>query len=301
MRVRTCAGMAVRPTGRPRTRAEPLVRPHARLSAFIADRANDAGWGLEVVGLAENLESRLNPVSLQPPRLRFYKAVFLEKSGQPSSAVLEVLLEGARMWCDRLPGPLGIRDYQQAVGGMHDHFRKLSVMLLREGRNEEAFLAFEIGRARTFAVEVNGDHAHPLVSTNPFAQGTIDCSLLKRMQAGLGQDHLVVFLAILPPHLVAFIVGRDSLQVCQRELAKDLTEANAFGEAVRTMSSALELGKGVNCMPEQIATLARELADRIGNRSIVLLAPHEWLHKVPWRAAAPRQRDQQDGGAAGNW
>lgn len=254
------------------------------IAAFIADRNNDCAWGMEVIRLAETLESQLSPSSLQPAKLRFYKAVFLEQSGQPVAEVLNALLEGARLWCERIPGPLAMSDYQQAVGSMHDHFRKLSVLLLREGKNDEAFVAFEIGRARAFAVEISGDYHHPFLATNPFRESAVDCALLKRIQAGLDAIHLVISLAILPPNLVAFIVGRNSLEVCKVDLVKDINGANVFGDAVRAMSAGLENGKGVGCIPDQIVALSREIAGKIGTRNIVLLAPHAMLHKVPWRS-----------------
>lgn len=253
------------------------------IAASLADEHKDHAWGMEVVSLAVEMEHRLAPTSLQPPRLSFYKAAFLEQSGHASSEVLDALLDGARLWCDRLPGPLSMSDYQQAVGLMHDHFRKLSGILLRDGRNREAFVAFESGRARAFAVEVNGDYQHPLLATNPFRESEVDCSLLNRIQEGLTEDHLVISLAVLPPNLVAFIVGRNLLEVCAVPLASDAASADAFGAAVHAISSGLRDGKGVDCIPDQIKCFGREVASKLGKRSIALLAPHALLHKVPWR------------------
>lgn len=254
------------------------------IAACIADRDGDCRWGMEVVRLAEDLEPKLDASSLQPPKLRFYKAAFLEKLGEPVSKVLETLIDGSRLWCERLPGRLSARDYQQTVGGMHDHFRKLGSMLVEHGRNEEAFVAFEIGRGRSFAIEVHGDHTHPLLSANPFGENGVDCILLKRIQSGLKQEQCMVSLAILPPNLVAFIVSHDSLKVCRIALAKDLAEAKVFGDAIRALSSELESGKGKNAIPNQIFELSCAIAADLGKQTIVLLAPHSILHKVPWRA-----------------
>lgn len=254
------------------------------IAAFLADEYRNPVWGMEVVRRAIVMEERLEPKSLQPARLRFYKASFLEQSGQPVAEVLTALLEGARLWCERLPASLALSDYQLVVGMMHDHFRKLSRTLLDEGRNDEAFVAFEVGRARAFTVEVSGNHTHPFLVTNPFGESMVDCAILNRIQAGIISEHLIISLAVLPPKLVAYIIGRESVEICQVDLVTNSDGAERFGAAIKEVSANLENGRGIACLPDQAIALVREIAGKIGTRSIVLLAPHALLHKVPWGA-----------------
>jgi hypothetical protein len=239
---------------------------------------------MEAVRLAEALEEKLSPESLHPAKLSFFKATFLQDLGRPPAEVLDVLLAGARVWCDRLPGPLGLNDYKDAAGLMHDHFRKLSALLHQEGRNAEAFVAFEIGRARGFAIEVNNGNRHPFLEANPFQGNIVDQSLMTRIQGHLRNDEVLVSIAILPPELVAFIVGSDGLQVSAVDLVEHMADANAFGQAIRAIPANLENDRGLGCFPPQVLAVAKKISEVIGPQRIVLLAPHAMLHKVPWRS-----------------
>jgi hypothetical protein len=253
------------------------------IGAYLAYEYKDWVWGQEAVRRAKQIEKKLNPRTLDPARLRFYDAVFIEQVGQQIQEVLAALLEGARLWCERLPGPLGSEDYREVVTLMHEHFRKLSAVLLTEKRWSEAFLAFEIGRSRGFAVEVFGGYEHPFLTANPFQREEIDCSLVERIQVGLAPAEAVVSLAILPPNLVAFVVSRERVDVYSVPIGKDLEAIKSFALEVHAIPAALENGRRFDCIPKQLTTLSAKISKQVAHRTIVLLAPNAVLHKVPWR------------------
>ncbi|PWU16972.1 MAG: hypothetical protein C5B50_12290 [Verrucomicrobia bacterium] len=253
------------------------------IAAYLADKENDPFWGSEVVQLAEALEPRLSQDSLHPAQLRFYKAVFRERYGASDAEVLNVLLEGARMWCERLPGRLQVRDYQAMVGLMHDHFRKLSAAMLTVGRNEEAFIAFEIGRARGFALERNKGQQDPILSANPFRTNPMDLTMVREIQDGLTENEVFASVAVLPPSLVAFIISKQTITVRAVDLVSNLQEADSFAATLDSIPKQVENQRGIDCIPEQVVAITRELVQAVGDKKIVLLAPHALLHKVPWR------------------
>jgi hypothetical protein len=252
------------------------------VAGSLAGKWGDPVWGMEVVHLAEALEQRLSAQCLHPAKLSFYKATFLEISDRPIAEILEVLLAGARIWCEKLPGPLGLEDYQSAVSLMHDHFRKLSAKLLQVGRTEEGFVAFETGRARSFAMEIKGNR-RTFLDENPFRAATVERSLLTRVQAGLKSDEIFISIAVLPPDLVAFIVGRDGLQVRVVGLVANLPEADAFWKTISAIPTNLEHSKGPDSFPPQVLEIGKMIVEAIGTRKLAVLAPHALLHKVPWR------------------
>lgn len=252
-------------------------------AGFLAGQVHDPIWGMEVVRLAEALEGKLSPNCLHPAKLSFYKATFLEDSGCPVAELLDVLLVGAKVWCERLPGPLvELEDYQSAVSLMHDHFRKLSALLLQEGRIEEAFVAFETGRARSFAMEITGNR-QTFLAENPFRGSAVQQSLLTRVQAGLKSNEIFISIAVLPPNLVAFVVGRDGLEVRVVGLVANMPEADTFWKTISAIPTNLENGRGQDSFPPQVLEIGKMIAEVIGTRKLAVLAPHALLHKVPWR------------------
>jgi tetratricopeptide (TPR) repeat protein len=252
------------------------------ISACLADECDDAEWGMVAILAAEKLEPILSPKSLHPAKLRFYKAVFFEKQGADDQA-LQALIEGARLWCDRLPGQFALDDYRHAARTLHDHFRWLAKKLLERGRNKEAFIAFETGRARAFALELTQHSEHPLVSSNPFNETAVDCSQLDSISENLAQSEAIVSFGILAMELVAFVIGHDTFELCKIQF-QSTSEAMLFASSVATIASALEHGKGGGAVPAQASRLATDIARVLGNRRIVSLSPHGTLHNVPWRA-----------------
>jgi len=254
------------------------------IAASLAEKANDPVWGLEAVRLAEAIEPRLREDNLAPAKLFFYKAALLEKAGRPIAEVLSVLLQGAQAWCQRLPGKLNVLDYRDAVRVLHDHFRKLSSVLLQENRKEEAFVAFEMGRARGFWIEASKGKQDPILNSNAFRHSRVDVEILDRIRDALEPDEVFVSVAIIPSNLVAFILGKDGLSTRSVPLVQDLAQANAFRESLRLVPENLRQGRGIDSIPAHAGRIAAEIADQVGQSRITLFAPHSILHSAPWRA-----------------
>jgi tetratricopeptide (TPR) repeat protein len=252
------------------------------IAAKLAHDIRDPAWGLDVVQKAAQIESKLGAHNLNEARLQFYKARFYEMERKPPQEILKVLQEGARMWCERLPGQLELTDYQQAISVMHNHFCWLAQLLLDDQRTEEAFMVFEVGRARSFAVELNGNYDHELVTVNPFEAATINCALLGRLKAGLGKREVVITVAALRGELVTFVVGRDTVEVSRIPLSTR-DEIIAFNEKLGKLIEGLRQGTGTNALPPQLSQLGQSIAGILGGRTVVLFSPHEVLHLVPWR------------------
>ncbi len=253
------------------------------IACFAANEANDHSWAEEELRLAKQIESKLEQSSVLPAKLSFLEADHLERTGRPTDEVLKALINGAETWCDKTSTRLQFSDFCQVTGQMHDHFRKLSAMLLNAGRSDESFVSFESGRARAFALETAESLQHPLLETNSFHEGRIDCTLLSELQQRLGEHEVVISVAILPPRVVAFIVGTSSVDVCAVDIGGDADGADAFETAVDALPERLRHGKGGQCIPEKLLTLATAIKSQIGSKRIAALSPHSILHKVPWR------------------
>jgi tetratricopeptide (TPR) repeat protein len=253
------------------------------IAAYLANEIEDFEWGRKAIDLAVLLESKLDVFSFNLPKLSFYKATFREKAGADSDEVISILIDGAKKWCERLPGTLQPADYQEAIARMHDHFRKLGSKLLAAGRTDEAFVAFEMGRARAFASQALGTYEHPFLKENPFGDGKVDCSLLARIKAGLKQNEVLVSLAVFALTITAFVVGKDLVETTSFEVSAVPKDLNDFASAIRTLPEALHAKKGKQAIPRQILELAAQMAKIIAGRNVVVISPHNLLHQIPWR------------------
>jgi hypothetical protein len=107
--------------------------------------------------------------------------------------------------------------------------------------------------------------------------------LLRQIQGRLRDNQTFVSVALLPPNLVAFILLNQALVVRTVPLVNNQAEADAFGAAIADIPRQLENRRGFDCIPAQVVAIAREIVQSVDGGSIVLLAPHAMLHKVPWR------------------
>lgn len=253
------------------------------IAAKMAHDEEDPIWGLEAVENAIRVEPKLEPHNLNPARLHFYKARFYQMQKRPRLDLIQILQEGARVWCERLPGPLALTDYQQAISVMHSHFCWLAQLLLDENRAEEAFLTFEVGRARSFVIQLAGSYDHELVAANPFTSGAVELGLLTRLRSSLGENEVIISVAALHGELVAFIVGKESVEPVRIPFPSREAIVS-FNEKLSKMLEQLRQGTGAIALPDEFHRLGTSVAALLKERDIVLLTPHQFLHRVPWRA-----------------
>lgn len=255
------------------------------IRATVAENLKRVPEGLAACRAAQLIEHLLDPGDARPANMRLVLARLRDMSGLPATDVLNALFEGARLWWKVLRQPQLTADVQEKTKSMHDHFRLLARKLLDEGRNDEACLAFESGRALGFAIEVDPSALSNILALDPFAgsQGSVDCEGLQLIQAALGESEAIISMAILPPSFVSFVVRRDSVAAVEHPLP-DKAECNRIFEEIRVISRRLHKMNGIEAVPWVIQDFARKLSGEIGASRIVSVIPNSVLHGVPWRA-----------------
>jgi hypothetical protein len=256
------------------------------ICADLAVKRGDIAVGLDVVAKAIELEPRLERHDLNRAKLRMMKAKLLERSGASPEEIIEVLTEGAHLWFARISQPLMPGDFAAITQEMHEHFRMLARTLLDAGRVRDALMSFEAGRALAHGVEVDRKFLGRVVAVNPFAADGrgISNETLRHAQGSLAEHEVVITIAILPPDIVAFVVGRETVTVNVVPMPAN-TDAHAqFFEQIGAIPVRLQEGVGVRALPELIHDLARALCTEIGDRVVRALMPYSALHDVPWRA-----------------
>jgi hypothetical protein len=205
--------------------------------------------------------------------------------GRPASEVLETLFEGARLWWGVLRKPQLTADVLVKTQSMHDHFRLLARKLLDDGRNDEACMTFEAGRALGFAIEVDQSALPKILALDPFAgsQASVNCAGLRSIQAALGEGKAIISMAILPPGLVAFVVRRDSVKAVEHPLP-DNDECHHIFDAIRAIPRRLRKKEGIGVIPQLMRDFAGRVSGEIGTDEIVSIIPNSVLHGVPWRS-----------------
>lgn len=253
------------------------IRCGIGLKLALAHR--DASWANDLLRQSGELESKLDAQSLWPARLQFYRAELLKQEGASTEAIRRTLAIGAHHWCSRVGAQVDLSDYQFLAGQMADHFRLLARHCLDEGLTQEAFVAFEAGRARAVVAEMRNNLTHPLVTSSPFDDtGNITLKLLRGIQGCLEQDEVVVSFASLPPNMTAFVVGRDGVEVLEAAVSADLEIE------LRQIPDRLANNKGLRAIPESIIDIASRLAAAIKRRRVRAFVPYRVFHLVPWRA-----------------
>lgn len=255
------------------------------IRATVAENIGRVSEGLAAFTDARTIEHLLDPGDPTPANMRLVVAGLLAASGVPANDVLGALFEGARLWWGVLRQPQLTADVLVKTQSMHDHFRMLARKLLDEGRNDEACMAFEAGRALGFAIEVDQSALSKILQLDPFASSetTVDCAGLRAIQASLGDNEIIISMAILPPSLVAFVVRRDSVAAVEHPLP-DNDECHRIFDTIRAIPRQLHKKDGIGAVPQLIQNFAGMVSGEIGAESIVSVIPNSDLHGVPWRA-----------------
>lgn len=255
------------------------------IRATVAENLKNASDGLAACGDARAIEHLLDSGDPTPANLRLVLARLRVAAGRPASEVLEALFEGARLWWRVLRKPQLTADVLVKTQSMHDHFRLLARKLLDEGRNDEACMAFEAGRALGFAIEVDQSALSKILELAPFAgsETTVDCAGLRAIQASLGDNEIIISMAILPPSLVAFVVRRDSVAAVEHQLP-DIDECHRIFDAIRSIPRRLHKKDGIVAVPQAIQEFARKVSVEMDASNVVSVIPNSVLHGVPWRA-----------------
>lgn len=166
------------------------------------------------------------------------------------------------------------------------HFRQLAEALLQEERVEEAFVAFDAGRALGYAAEVDEQFFSRVITQNPFASNGsgVDRALLYQAQQTIGPEEVAVVLAVIPLRIVAFLVGRSKLGVVTRQIAATQKDLDTLDGDIKMLSHRLAEGIGLRAVPNALLEFAKEVAKEIGDRAVSCFIPYDSLHLVPWRS-----------------
>jgi len=254
------------------------------IHAEFAAGQGDYEMGAEVVAAAKRLEDVLDENDPNPAKLRMTEAKLLQQRGATEDEVQRVLLDGAHLWFERIGRPLVAGDFAAMTEAMHEHFRMLARSLLQLGRPEEAVTAFEAGRALAHAIEVDSHYLDRVVERNPFRSGGVSTALLEAARETLASDDVLVVLTVLPPDLIAFVVGKDDLETMTVSLPEEIGAREHLFDEIRLIPARLQEGVGARAIPAPLRQFALAIREAVGVRSVCGLLPYSSLHDVPWRA-----------------
>ena len=255
------------------------------IMASVALQHGKYDVAIEAIEKAKNFEEYLDPSDPNPAKIRLRLAQALEQRGDHIKNILFPLLEGARLWFDRLSKPQISDDFRATTQAMHDHFRFLSRKLLDAERIEEALVAFESGRSLGYAIEMKHMCSQCMLSKNPFIgnPNQVDCTIMEEQQAGLENDGAMIILAFLPPEIVAFIVKKNSVVWTSVQLPNTEDDCKLLIDNIRMISDNLGNAKRLSAIPTLIQELASKIVTNVGSSNISVIIPNNILHNVPWR------------------
>lgn len=249
----------------------------ARL-ACDQDRADD---GLEFIRHAKEYENDL-PLTLNVAKLRGTEGELLQKQGKREKAI-STLSEGSDKFYDILVKGDREEEIPFISTKLHNPARRLSLNLLEESRISEAFVAFECGRAISFAHEVSPLKVDRYFNENPFnADGYVSLAPLEPLQNRLNASEVALSITLLPPYIVCFIVGGSEILTVTEEVVED--ERSKLPYEIRDIPVRLNEGVGDRAIPDLIKEFGAEILDQIGGKSIDSLSPYGSFHSVPWRS-----------------
>ena len=261
---------------------------HTRLCIYaeIAARNGDLAAGRDALAEAIAVEDELDTADLNPAKLRYVHAQLLRGANADTREITSTLLDGARLWFERLTRPFVQRDFAAMAGEMHDNFRLLSRSLLDADRTAESLLAFEAGRAIAHCTIVDSSFRERIIGRNPFRRGATDVEIdaITEVQRSLAADEVTVSIAVLPPAIVAFVVSATDVKTCSFPIDENEDARRAFATDLEAIPTRLREGVGRRAIPAVLQQLAGKLVDVIADRKVAALLPHSTLHLVPWRA-----------------
>jgi hypothetical protein len=255
------------------------------ICAEIARRTGNYTEAAAAIERACAIESRLEGMDLNPAKLRIDHARVLQANGASCDQVVVPLLEGARLWFELLARPLLHRDVVGMAFEMHENFRLLARMLLDCGRTEESLIAFEAGRALAHCTQVDPSYRDRVIAQNPFASlGTVNHQVLSEIQSRLAADEALVSIGVLPPEVVAFVLGRDGVSMVSVQIPSDESQQRVFATDLEAIPTRLRERVGARAIPSILRELGSKIAASVGTRQVTAVLPYAALHNVPWRA-----------------
>jgi hypothetical protein len=171
-------------------------------------------------------------------------------------------------------------------GVLHQQFRLLARCLLEDDRPDEALVAFEAGRAIAFSRELDQALVRELLSDSVFdpKQGKVHTAITAKLSESLPPDSVAIVFADLHPEIVAFIVGKQGIEVVRVNRGSSAKETDELLAQVRALPSKLHKGRGVDAVPPLLLAMSEKIAQVVGDRQIAVVIPYSYLHAVPFRA-----------------
>jgi tetratricopeptide (TPR) repeat protein len=251
------------------------------IRASIAHSRGDYEYALEACNAAIAMEDQLDLGDPSRARLWDLKALTLRDLKRDRSEILEVLLKSGKMWWSLLAREQSRHDVSLKTSSVHVHCCLLAMVLLEDGRPEESCIAFETGRALAFALDVNPKHLDAIIAMNPYVSndGTLARHALHGRQSELAENEVLLSTILYPASLVTFVICKDSVNVHCIECPD---EAELIEDA-SMIPTRLHAKVGLRAIPPPLLKWADELAPLIGTRRVRAIAPHSFLHSVPWR------------------
>lgn len=251
--------------------------------ALVALGDDDLVTAESALAEAEKLAHSSGDANLRPATLAVVRAR-ISIARNDEAAAVKALIHGGRLWIKRLG--LGLRDEDTSDGllRMHNPLRMLTGLLLRNGRDLEALVSFETGRAIGHAAE--GDRAilTDLSEANPFdSERSVVANIFGATIESLGNNVLLVP-TVVPPDFIVFVVDATGVRAICEPLPKSEDAMRELYRDVDLVANRLEQGKGAASVPALVTTVAERAAQAVAGRNVGGILPYGNLHNIPWRS-----------------
>lgn len=247
--------------------------------------ANTAGYRLDFVIRAQHCASRLDGLTPDGCKLYTTEAHVRSARGDTPEEILPCLLRGAQRWHELFARNLHEYDSFAIASQIHEHFRWLADVLLSLGRDREALLAFEAGRALAHTRKIDQELVtavlqHPLFLPEA---ARVDLTLLTSIQESLAAGTVVITINYVSGRFLVYSVRQDSVHVESYSTSDTQADLDGLVEEIRSIPYGLEMCRGISAIPAFVVTMAEGVCREVGQDTIVRFIPHSQLHVAPWR------------------
>ncbi|MFN8578837.1 MAG: CHAT domain-containing protein [Candidatus Sericytochromatia bacterium] len=255
------------------------------IGASLVENDNNIKQSKFFISKAKELEIYLDKFDLNIAKLRKIEAMVLAMENHSTEEIVETLIDGANRWFEIIKNLKLLEDFHIYSHEIHNHFRLLTFHLIKLNRINEAIISFEAGRALSYSIEVDKNLFFKRLNNKEFSKDgrNIDISYLKEVQKKLQEHEVCIIFSILPPNLVSFIIGKNSVFYEEVDITDKKENVLKFIEEISM--TPIRLGEKVEerSIPKKITDLSQKVLEKIVSKKIVRIIPHSVLHSIPWR------------------
>jgi hypothetical protein len=156
---------------------------------------------------------------------------------------------------------------------------------MRLGRDEEALVAFEAGRALAHIHQIDRTILGEFLTQELFRpdEARVDVTILRQIQALLGPGRVVISCVNIPRMFVFYAIREDSIRTSSFCIADTQEAADEVSRELVETRYGLEKGRGADAISTPAKGMATVICGLVGGDLIHSFVPYGPLHGVPWR------------------